>query len=399
MDRFSAQKGAETMELKSKLEKCLEQAVENREAAGLSLLIRKGSEDLCFASAGMADLSAGKPVRRDSIFRLYSQSKPVTAAAAMILADRGLLDLQTEVDRYLPGFRNPKIVASDGQLRPAPRAPWILELLGMTAGLSYPDADPAGQAAARVFREDEEKILQGGGMDTVTFCNRLGEQPLAFAPGTGWRYSTCADILGAVVEVVSGKRFGQFLKEEIFEPLGMEDTGFWVPEEKRDRLVTCYRRGENGLEPFSRLNLAVGQYDRPPAFESGGAGLVSTLDDYAAFGEMLMNGGVYRNRRILSAAAVEYMTSPQLRIPVQQQMWDSLGGYNYSCLMRICDQPGAAPLFAESGEYGWDGWLGTYFINLPREGITFLLYQNMTDTGTSAVTRKCRNILAAHLSA
>ena len=95
-------------------------------------------------------------------------------------------------DKENATFRNPKIVAPDGQLRPAPRAPWILELLGMTAGLSYPDADPAGQAAARVFREDEEKILQGGGMDTVTFCNRLGEQPLAFAPGTGWRYSTCA---------------------------------------------------------------------------------------------------------------------------------------------------------------------------------------------------------------
>ena len=151
------------MELKNKLEKCLEQAVENREAAGLSLLIRKGSEDLCFASAGMADLSAGKPVRRDSIFRLYSQSKPVTAAAAMILADRGLLDLQTEVDRYLPGFRNPKVVTADGRIVAAPRAPWVLELLGMTAGLSYPDADPAGQYAARVFDEDQEQILQGGG--------------------------------------------------------------------------------------------------------------------------------------------------------------------------------------------------------------------------------------------
>lgn len=386
------------MELKDRLEKCLEQAVAAREAAGVSLLIRQDGNDLCYAAAGEADPGSGKPVKRDSIFRLYSQSKPVTAAAAMILADRGLLDLQAGADQYLPGFRRPRIAAPDGQIRPAPRAPWILELLGMTAGLSYPDADPAGLAAAQVFQENEEEIRRGGGMDTVTFCNRLGEQPLAFAPGTGWRYSTCADILGAVIEVVSGKRFGQFLQEEIFEPLGMKDTGFWVPEEKRNRLVTCCRRGENGLEPFRALHLAVGQYDRPPAFESGGAGLVSTLDDYAAFGEMLMNGGGFRGRRILSPAAVEYMTSPQLRDPVRQQMWDSLGGYNYSCLMRICDQPGAAPLFAEPGEYGWDGWLGTYFINLPRERITFLLYQNTTDTGTAAVTRKCRNILAAALS-
>ena len=385
------------MSLKDKLERCLEQAAENREAAGLSVLVRKNGEDLCYAAAGMADIASGKPVKRDSIFRLYSQSKPITAAAAMILADRGLLDLQTEVDRYLPGFRNPRVIAPDGRVSETCRAPWVLELLGMTAGLCYPDADAAGQPAARVFEENEKEIRRGGGMDTVTFCNRLGEQPLAFAPGTGWRYSTCADVLGAVIEVVSGKRFGQFLQEEIFDPLGMKDTGFWVPEEKRDRLVTCYRRTEGGLEPFSSLHLAVGQYDRPPAFESGGAGLVSTLDDYAAFGEMLMNKGVYRGRRILSRAAVEYMTAPQLRENVRQQLWDSLGGYNYSCLMRICDQPGACPLYAEKGEYGWDGWLGTYFINLPREGITFLLYQNVTDTGTAAVTRKCRNLLAVEI--
>ena len=386
------------MALKEKLEKCLKQAVENQEAAGLSVLVRKDGKDLCYASAGMADTASGKPVERDSIFRLYSQSKPITAAAAMILADRGMLDLQTEVDRYLPGFRNPRIVASDGQTVPTWRAPWVLELLGMTAGLSYPDADPAGQYAARVFEENQELIRQGGGMDTVTFCNRLGEQPLAFAPGTGWRYSTCADVLGAVIEVVSGKRFGQFLQDEIFEPLGTKDTGFWVPEEKRNRLVTCYRRTEEGLEPFSGFHLAVGQYDRPPAFESGGAGLVSTLDDYAAFGEMLMNGGIYRGKRILSRAAVEYMTAPQLTENIQRQMWDSLGGYNYSCLMRVCDQPGACPLFAEKGEYGWDGWLGTYFINLPREKVTFLICQNTTDTGTAAVTRRCRNILAGELS-
>ena len=385
------------MALKNKLEKCLRQAVEQQEAAGLSVLVRKDGEDLCFASAGTADATGKKPVQRDSIFRLYSQTKPVTAAAAMILADQGLLDLQAEVDRYLPGFRNPKIVTPDGRTVAAPRAPWVLELLGMTAGLSYPDADPAGQYAARVFEENQALILQGSGMDTLTFCNRLGEQPLAFAPGTGWRYSTCADVLGAIIEVITGKRFSRFLQEEIFDPLGMKDTGFWVPPEKQERLVTCWQRTENGLEPFQHLHLAVGRYDRPPAFESGGAGLVSTLDDYAAFGEMLLGGGVYRGNRILSRAAVDYMTAPQLRENIRLQMWDSLGGYNYSCLMRVCDQPGACPLFAEAGEYGWDGWLGTYFINLPRENTTFLLFQNVTDAGTAPVTRICRNILAAEL--
>ena len=386
------------MSLKEQLTACLERAVENHEAAGINLLVLRDGEELCYTRAGYADMESGKPVERDSIFRLYSQSKPITAAAVMILAERGLLDLFAGVDAYLPGFANPKVIRADGTTEPALRAPWILELLTMTAGVCYPDADPAGQAAARVFEEDQALIAQGGGMGTVEFCNRLGEQPLAFHPGTSWRYSTCADILGAVVEAVSGKRFGQFLKEELFEPLGMKDTDFWVPEEKRDRLVTCYRRIPGGLKEHRDLNLAVGRYDRAPAFESGGAGLVSTLDDYAAFAGMLMNNGTYKGKRILSPAAVRFMTAPRLSPEVRRQLWDSLCGYNYGCLVRVCDRPSSSGIFNEEGEYGWDGWLGTYFANLPSSGVTFLLNQNSPDTGTAGVTRKCRNILAAELS-
>ncbi len=385
------------MGLQERLSACLRQAVENHEAAGVSLLVLKDGKELCHVREGYADVAAGKPLRRDSIFRLYSQSKPVTAAAAMILVDRGILDLMAPVEQYLPGFANPRVVEADGTIRPAIRGPWILDLLGMTSGLCYPDADPAGQYAARVFEEDHAQILAGGGMSTLDFCNRLGEQPLAFEPGTRWRYGTSADILGAVIEAASGKRFSDFLREELFEPLGMKDTAFRVPEEKRDRLVTCYRRVPGSLETFSSLHLAVGQYDREPAFESGGAGLVSTLDDYAAFANMLMNGGKAGNRRILSGAAVRYMTTPQLTGSVRKDVWDSLGGYNYSCLMRVCDHPGRAAMFTVKNEYGWDGWLGTYFANLPDQKITFLLAQNVTDMGTGAVTRKCRNILSAYL--
>ena len=386
------------MGLKEKLTVCLERAVENHEAAGYNLLILRDGEELCYAQAGKADIQSGKPISRDSIFRLYSQTKPITAAAVMILADRGLIDLLDGVDQYLPGFRNPRVVSPDGSVAPTLRAPWILELLTMTAGLCYPDVDAAGQYAAKVFEEDHRQILAGGGMGTVEFCNRLGEQPLAFQPGSRWRYSTCADVLGAVVETVSGKRFGQFLKEELFEPLGMKDTDFFVPAEKADRFVTCYQRIPGGLEEYRELHLAVGQYDRPPAFESGGAGLVSTLDDYAAFATMLMNGGVYQGRRILSPAAVRFMTALRLNGEQRRDIWDALTGYNYGCLVRVCDRPDSCILFGSKGEYGWDGWLGTYFANLPEERITFLMNENVTNTGTAGVTRKCRNILASELS-
>ena len=367
-----------------RLQACMDQAVERQEAAGLSLLIRRKGEEIAFLRSGMADREAGKPVTRDSIFRLYSQTKPVTAVAVMILAERGLIDLMDGVDRYLPGFRNPRVISAEGQISPLPRAPWIGELMAMTSGLCYPDADPAGQD-------------QGGGMDTVTFCNRLGEQPLAFAPGTHWRYGTGADVLGAVVEVVSGKTFGAFLREELFEPLGMKDTDFRVPADRADRLVTAYSRTPEGLKPYAVHHLAVGQYDRIPAFESGGAGLVSTLDDYMAFAQMLLNGGTAGGSRILSEASVRYLTSPQLSSAVRRDLWDSLDGYNYGHLLRICDEPGRTAHISERGEYGWDGWLGTYFINLPVSGVTMLLYQNTRDAGTTPVVRKCRNVLAAML--
>ena len=384
-------------QLKKRLTECLEKAVENREAAGINLLILQNGDELCYTQAGVSNLETGKALKRDTIFRLYSQSKPITAAAAMILADRGVIDLMACVDQYLPGFRNPRVVSADGKITPVYRPPWIIELMSMTSGLCYPDADPAGGYAAVVFGEEQAQIEAGGGADTVTFCNRLGEQPLAFMPGTGWRYGSGADVLGAVIEAASGKRFGQFLQEELFDPLGMKDTAFWVPPEKADRLVTCYRRTPEGLVPFTGMHLAVGRYDRPPAFESGGAGLVSTLADYSAFAGMLMNGGVWQGKRILSETAVRFMTAPRLIPAIRQQMWDSLAGYNYGCLVRVCDRPGFCAHFAAEHEYGWDGWLGTYFINLPDQKITFLLNQNAPDTGTAQVTRKCRNILAAEL--
>ena len=392
------------MTLHNQITDILAAAVEERQCAGISVLVRRYGEEVLYTQAGMADIDERRLVQRDSIFRLYSQTKPVTAAATMLLVERGLIDLMDGVDKYLPGFRNPKVVDDKGNITPAYRAPWIMELLGMTAGLSYPGTDPAGQFAARVFDDAHEKILAGGdrspagGIPTVEFMNRLGEQPLAFQPGTHWRYSTCADVLGAVIEVVTGKRFGDFLREELFEPLGMVDTAFWVPESKRERFVTCYRRTPEGLKPWLDQNLACGVYDRDPAFESGGAGLVSTLEDYSHFADMLLNKGEYAGKRILSPKSVEFMTTPQLTDAVRRDLWDSLEGYNYGKLMRICDAPERMAGFAMKGEYGWDGWLGSYFCNLPEQGMTILSMQNTTDCGTSPYVRRVRNAVLAALS-
>ena len=386
------------MTLMDRVQDCMQKAVDNHECAGLSLLVRVDGRDALYAEAGYADIASGSPVRRDSIFRLYSQSKPVTAAAAMLLMERGVIDLADPVEKYLPGFRKQRVWTPEG-LVPVNRPMQVFDLLGMTSGLCYPDSDAPGQYAARLFEEQQELMRSGGGMSTVEFANRMGELPLSFQPGDQFRYGTSADVLGAVVEVASGMPFADFLREAFFEPLGMRDTAFHVPQEKESRFVTCYKRVPGGLEPFSQLHLAVGDYSREPAFASGGAGLVSTLDDYAAFADMLMNEGLYQGRRILSPATVRYMTQPQLSSHASRTYWDSLSGFSYGKLMRVAVQPGQCAYLASEGEYGWDGWLGSYFANMPKERVTFLLMQNATDTGTAAVTRKLRNIVLSGLSA
>lgn len=385
------------MNIQKKVTRCLEQAVANHEAAGISVMVRQDGKELFCTQAGHANQETSTPIRRDNIFRLYSQSKPITAAAAMLLMERGVIDLMDPVEAYLPGFHNQKVATVQG-LVPVKRPVRIMDLLGMTAGVSYPGAeDEAARCAARLFEEDTRLIQDGGGMSTVELANRIGQLPLAFQPGEHWRYSTCADVLGAVIEVASGRPFAQFLQEKLFTPLGMKDTAFYVPEDKQDRFVTCYQRVPGGLEPFHQLHLAVGDYSREPAFASGGAGLVSTLDDYAAFADMLMNEGSYQGKQILHPATVRFLTQPQLTDGPARDLWDSLEGFSYGKLMRVCVAPGRWTGITVPDEYGWDGWLGTYFANLPHERLTILLMQNVTNAGTTTVTRKVRNLILSSL--
>lgn len=380
--------------LEQKITDVLQRAVDHQEAAGYTVLIRQHGEQIAYAQAGHADRETQRPVARDSIFRLYSQSKPVTAVAVMMLIERGLLDAMDPVSDFLPGFANQQVWTPDG-LVPAKRPVQIMDLLGMTAGLCYPGTDDVpGLAATKLFEQNAEAMANGSGMNTVEFANAIGELPLAFQPGSTFRYSTCADVLGAVVEVISGKPFARFLQEEIFTPLGMKDTGFWVPIEKQDRLVTCYA-GETGtLVPYHQQHLCVGDYtSKEPLFASGGAGLVSTLDDYARFAQMLLNKGTLDGVKLLSPATVDWLLQPQLMLAD----WEKLPGHGYGKLLRVCVDPGQALGLAVKGEYGWDGWLGTYFANFPDQDVTMLLFQNLTNAGTTACARKVRNVVLSTL--
>lgn len=233
-------------------------------------------------------------------------------------------------------------------------------------------------------------------MSTMEFATRLGRIPLLFSPGEGYNYSFSADVLGAIVEKISGMKFSEFLSERIFKPLEMKDTGFWVSEESQNRLSKVYKQTENGLEEFNYNHLMINlKGDHAPSFESGGAGLFSTLDDFSHFAVMLLNRGEYNGLRLLQPATVDYMTEASMSDEAfkMRKMTDGYTGYEYANLMRIMKNPSLSTVMTSEGEYGWDGWLGPYFINDPVDKVTFLLMLQRCDTGTNTYTRRIRNIV------
>ncbi len=387
-------------ELTSKLNAVLQQGIEKGEIAGANLLIMKDGKELVYTEAGYANVEQSKPYKRDTICRFFSLSKPITATAAMILMERGQLELGQPVGDILESFKDMK-VWENGKKVPIRRNLLIKDLLNMTSGLSYGGEDPAGQQVWRILEEMDARLYGDNPMTTMEYIERLGQCELSFHPGEQWEYGTSADVLGAVIQKITGMPYSEFLKKEIFEPLGMVDTGFYVPEEKQYRLADAYEKSPNGMKLYVTNNLGI-KYtmDKPPAFESGGAGLVSTIDDYSKFATMLLQNGNYNGKQILKPKTVEYMTTGKLT-PWQQQTvwnkWESMYGYGYSNLVRIMEEPGMAQYNTWKGEYGWDGWLGTYFCNSPSNDITILLTTQRRDAGTMDVTKRIRNVIAAEI--
>lgn len=382
--------------LTDKLTRLLRQAVDAGEVAGANVLVLRGEEELAYAQAGYADVQARRPFARDTICRIYSMTKPVTAVAAMLLVERGMLDLGSSVGDILPAFRDMQ-VWENGKKVPARRNILVKDLLNMTSGISYPATDASGQEVAQVFDCLEQRLYGDDPMSTAEWAERIGACALAFHPGDAWMYGASADVLGAVIEKCSGMTLRDFMRKEIFEPLGMRDTDFYVPAEKAARLAQIYAQTPDGLCLFRDDNLGISYCaDRLPAFRSGGAGLCSTIDDYQKLALSLRGYGT----AILSAETVRYLTQGRL-LPWQlegaRRSWESMAGFDYGNLCRVLTDPGMALYNGWAGEYGWDGWLGTYFCNSPANDMTVLLFTQRADAGMLPLTRRVRNVIAANV--
>jgi len=383
---------------KVRIREVMDEAIAQGETAGASLLLIRDGHEIHFEARGFANVEKEIPYSRDRIVRLFSMSKPVTAAAAMILMERGQLDLSMPVTELLPGFEQPYLL-ENGKHIAAPTPVTVFHLLNMTAGITYGDPDTEqGRAVTSYLEQCQARMHGPEAVSTKEFAIGLSHIPLAFEPDTSWKYGLCADVLGAVIEQICGVSFGDFLQENIFAPLGMKDTGFYVPAEKQDRLADAYITMAPGdIRPFSSDHLVTSyRKDEKPAFESGGAGLVSTIDDYARFAQMLLHGGSKDGVQILKPETVAFMTRGRLTDVQQRAMrkWVGLEGFTYSNFLRIRDERlGNFPGLSRHGEYGWDGWMGCYFANFPAERVTMVLTQQKAETGTTPMTRKIRNLL------
>ncbi len=380
----------------NKIDAILKEVTDSGFAAGTSCLIMENGEEAYYGESGYIDIEKGIKVKRDSIFRLYSMSKPVTGAAVMCLVEDGLLDLNLPVGDFIPTFKN-QVVADKYDRYQVKRAMKVKDLLNMTGGLTYGGDLNSPEAYTAMIADDGiSRIGSDHEMTTLEFATRLGELPLIFDPGESFQYSYSADVLGAIIEVITGKRFGEYLRERLLEPLGMNDTGFYVPAEKQSRLTKVYEKTAEGLKEFKYNHLCINlPMDHEPGFQSGGAGLCSTLDDYAKFATMLLNKGVYNGKRIMQEGTVKYFTEANMQAGPRKELmrWDGMDGYDYANLLRIMKRPGDALTLTSMGEYGWDGWLGPYFINDPVHKVTILVMLQLTGAGTTTYTRRVRNVV------
>jgi CubicO group peptidase (beta-lactamase class C family) len=326
-------------------------------------------------------------MRRDTIFRVASITKPITAVAAMILIEESKLRLDDPVDPVLPELANRKVLrAIDGAIDdtvPANRPISVRDLLtfrlGHGAVMVFPSKYPIQKAM------EAAGVAPGFNLPSVPadeLMKRYGSLPLLHQPGERWHYNSGSDILGILIERVSGKPLEAFFRERIFEPLGMKDTAFSVPETKIDRLATFYM----GDPASGKLNVfdeaRGGRFSRPAVFQSGAGGLVSTADDLLAFGRMMLGGGKFGSARIISRLSVEVMTTDQLTpeqkaaSPFFPGFWDNRGwGFGVSIITRRDDVSNVP------GRYGWDGGYGTsWYVDPVEEMIGILLTQRLWDT-------------------
>jgi len=380
-----------------RISKTVQQSIDDKRIAGAVTLVARHGHVVWFKAQGMSDREAGKPMRPDSIFRICSMSKPITSTAVMMLYEEGKFLLDDPISKYLPEFKDPKVLVkpSNGPSYtiPATREITIRDLLRHTSGLTYNWNEKLGPLYEKANVAAGLMPYDGTIGDNV---KRLAPLPLLFNPGERFEYSLSVDVLGRLVEVVSGKPFDEFLRTRIFEPLGMKDTSFFPPDNKLDRLTTAYTYYDGkGLNRFPDAPITEGTFSYsadypskgPKKLFSGGAGLTSTAEDYARFCQMMLNGGKWGNTRLLSRKTVELMTHDQLgKIGPEQAFGLGFGVAGVKTPLEELGTPGS---------YNWGGFFFTGFSVDPKEELIIVFMGQLHPTGGLTLDRQVQELAYA----
>jgi CubicO group peptidase (beta-lactamase class C family) len=346
-----------------RLRQVLRREIEQKRLPGaVAMIARQGK--LGFLEAfGMQDPAAGTPMQIESIFRIYSMTKPVVSVAIMMLVEEGRLFLAEPLAKYVPAFADPKVAVERGdgrlELVPAERPITIQDLLRHTSGLTY-EFVGAG-AVQRMYAENDLPSTNQTNADQV---ERLARLPLFSQPGRQWDYSRSTDVLGRIVEIISGETLGQFLQKRIFAPLGMSDTGFHVPAEKQSRIAEPFP-----IDPDTGDAVRLLDVRRPPKFESGGGGLISTILDYTRFLDMLAAGGTRDGNRLLARKTIDLMRSDHLGPNVRRGSELLQPGHGFGLGFAVRTEPGMSVMPGSVGLYFWGGIAGTTFWIDPAEDL------------------------------
>jgi CubicO group peptidase (beta-lactamase class C family) len=348
-----------------RLSTTLQSEVARGRVPGAVALVARNGRVAYFESFGKRDPAADAPMARDTIFRIYSMTKPVVSVAAMMLWEQGRFLLDDPIGKYLPELNDLKVaVQRDGAMEyaPAARKITIQDLFRHTSGLTYEfrGAGPIHKMymEAKIYRRNQSSAEQ---------IATLGQMPLIHQPGTRWEYSRSTDVLGRLVEVLSGESLGSYLQNHIFAPLGMVDTAFHVPQVKHARLAEAFAK-----DPDSGGTVQLLEVRDAPKFESGGGGLVSTATDYAQFLQMMLNRGVLNGTRLLSRKTVELMTADHLG-PITGAPDLLVPGYGFGLGFAVRLHAGIATMPGSIGQYFWGGLAGTTFWVDPAENLFAIL--------------------------
>ncbi|MHA6617636.1 serine hydrolase domain-containing protein [Pseudonocardia sp. DLS-67] len=374
--------------------------VDEGKLAGWTAAVSRRGRVALHAHHGLADVEAQRPVADDTIWRIYSMSKPITSVAVLMLYERGLLELTDPVARYIPAFADMRVYrggsAANPGTAPASEPMRVWHLLTHTAGLTY--GFHHAHAVDEIYRAKGFEFGAPRGMDLAAACDAWASLPLLFEPGSEWNYSVATDVLGRIVEVVSGQRLDTFLSEEVFAPLGMDDTGFSVAPDELDRLAGLYMRNpEGGLLRNTVMGDAA---TREPTYLSGGGGLVSTAADYHRFAQMLARGGELDGARLLGPHTVAYMTRNHLPGGLDLETFgrpifaeSANRGVGFGLGVSVVVEAAAGKALTHEGEFAWGGLASTAFYVDPAAEVTAMFFTQLLPSSTYPIRPQLRTLV------